>query len=146
MSRMSIRLIAAAIAAAAALSLATVAGAQKGKRFVECASAIVGLSNQTPAPGEEVFTNISVTNCSKDQNTFTVEEVLTDGCGVSVTTNTTTLFQVRRGETRQVSVNFLAPAISDCGATYTVTARVTGQGGTLLSTNASSFTVTEVAP
>lgn len=146
MSRLSLKLIAAAFAAAAMFSLSTVAGAEKGKQVVECANTIVDLSNHTPAPGEELFTTIKVSNCSKDQSTLTVEEVLTDSCGNSQTTNSTTLFKLRRGETRQVAVNLLAPDVSECGATYTITARVLGAGGSLLAVNSSSFTVTSPAP
>ena len=146
MSTLKFKLIAAAFAAAASLSLATAAVAEKGRPPAECANTTVSLSNQTPAPGEEMFTTITVTNCSKDQATLTVEEVLTDGCGNAQTTNSTTLFRLRRDESRQVAVNLLAPGVSDCGGTYTIMSKVTGQRGTLLATNSSSFTVNSQTP
>ena len=146
MSKLKFKLIAAAFASAASLSLATAAVAEKGRPVAECANTTITLSNHTPDPGEELFTTITVTNCSKDQSTLTVEEVLTDGCGNSQLTNSTTLFRLRRGESRQVAVNLLAPGVSDCGGTYTIMSRVVGQRGNMLATNSSSFTVNSPTP
>ena len=142
MTRQMIKLIAATFAVVVTLSLATIiAGAEKGKQIVECANSTMALNTYIAAPGDEILSTVSVSNCSKDQPTVAVEQILTDSCGDSWSMGTTTL-RLRRGETRQMMMSFLAPGCD--GATVTV--RVTGQSGVVLDTTSAYLTMTNPTP
>ena len=130
------------------LSLASLAGAQKRgteKPIVECANSTVGVNKYSPAPGEEMMSTATINNCSKEQASVTVEQILTDACGERTTLSTTT-FSLRKGETRQAMVSYLAPNASECGSNFMVTAIVTSQRGTQLAAPSTYFTVTTPTP
>ena len=155
MTRQTIKLIAAAFAVAVTLSLASIVGAEKGsggrspfeqpsgggKQPAECARAVVSLSADAAAPGEEIFSGAAVTNCAKDQTMITVQQIQTDSCG-NLQSMSTDTFRLRRDETIQTNgVRFLTPG-PDCGNDVTITVRVTGQTGNLLTTTSAHLTIT----
>ena len=157
MTRQMIKLITATFAVVMALSLASITWAEKGsgwrspfeqpkggggKQPAECINATAALNKYIASPGEEISSTVTVNNCSKDDATVTVEQVLTDSCGDSWTMSVTTLNRLRKGETRQAMVSFLAPGCN--GAT--ITAMVTTQKGTAVPSPLASLTITNPAP
>ena len=139
----------------AALSFATtIASASKGRQPAACANTTLNVKrfNAAPgeellpaAPGEEMLSTVTVSNCAKDTTTMTVEQMMIDTCGNEIGPLSTTVFRLRRGETRQTMVSFLAPG-AECGGSVTVISKVTGQNGALLSSNTSYFNLIEPTP
>ena len=146
MTRQMIKLIAVTFAVVVTLSLSSVAVAEKGsgggKQPAECVNATVALNKYIAAPGEEILATITVNNCSRRDLTVTAEQILTDSCGDTWTMSTTTLNRLRRGETRQAMVSFLAPGCDSA----TITARVITENGTELTSPLASLTITNPAP
>ena len=123
-------------------SLSTAASAEKNST---CGNVSVSLGKNNFAPGEEVFSSAAASSCTSGNNTMTVEQVLTDGCGNSTVLSTTT-FRIRKGEARQTMVTFLAPDGYDCGPVFTVTAKLTSQSGALVGMSSTALNVVNPAP
>ena len=148
MTRQMMKLIAATFAVVVTLSLATNVAAEKGgRRPAACANATMTLLNTvsgeqtlSAVPGDEMLSTVTVGNCSKETTTVVVEQILTDSCGYAQSMGTTT-FRLRRGETRQTMMSFLAPNV-ECSNGVTITSKVTTQDGTLLTSPSTYLTIT----
>ena len=123
-------------------SLTPAASAEKSAM---CGNVSVSFGKTDFAPGEEVFSTATVSSCTSGNTPMAVEQVLTDACGNSTVLSTTT-FKLRKGETRQTMVTFLAPAPSDCGPGFTVSARLTNQAGGVIGMSSTAFNVVNPAP